>query len=108
MTRARIAAALALALAGLGAAAAAPRARKVVGSCTFPVTCQDYDASRDAARRRCDALGAHWSDAACPSARVVATCANAWDDGEALTRFYPPTTKKDAAAICHEGHGTLR
>ena len=104
-------AALALALASVLAAhgaAAGQKARTVLGSCTFPATCQDYDASKDDAKRRCEAFGARWRDQACPEAGLVATCVNAWDEGEASTHFYRPTTRAEAARVCSEGRGTLR
>lgn len=88
-----------------------PRASKekpIVGSCTFPRSCAEYDAAKDDARRRCEALGARWTDAPCPEANVVATCTNAWDEGKCHTKFYPPTTRAEAAALCKAGKGEVR
>jgi hypothetical protein len=57
--------------------------------------------------RRCEALGASWADAPCPEANVVATCTNAWDE-EVPNKFYPPTTRAEAAALCTAGKGEVR
>lgn len=92
-------------------ASGAPRAtgeRPIEGSCTFPRSCAEYDAAKGEARRRCEALGARWSDARCPEANVVAICTNAWDEGRCRTRFYPPTTRAEAAALCTAGKGEVR
>ena len=86
----------------------AAKARATVGSCTFPRSCAEYDAAKDDARSRCEALGARWTDAPCPEANVVATCTNAWDEGKCHTKFYPPTTRSEAAAQCTAGKGEAR
>jgi len=95
-----------LASIALAAAAGEPApltAAPLLGSCTVPgaLSCTDFEKAVGAgARDACIKYKLTWSEAACPTAKVVGTCVKKEGGGRSFTRSYSPGTPDIAKKAC--------
>jgi len=85
----------------------APEEPRPVRSCRVDArTCIDWEGTFAGVDlpARCRKLKGAWSDAACPAAPQVATCAQREPSGDERTviRSYPPASAADARAACQK------
>jgi hypothetical protein len=93
---------LALARPAAAAEQTTPSKGQHLGSCTVAgVSCVDFEKGVGAAAREaCLKYKLAWSDAACPTEKVVGTCVKREGAGRSFTHSYPPGTVDTARKAC--------